>query len=98
MINHIETEAKVMDWVSAITGIAPAEMLSPIRSQHVVRARAIYTYIMRLHGLSYPQIGRYLNRDHTTVMNLYRHFETHDYRADILPQILGAFPELTTQR
>ena len=72
MINHIEIETKVMDFVSGLTGITPAEMRSPIRSQHVVRARAIYTYLMRLHGFSYPQIGRYLSRDHTTIIRLLR--------------------------
>jgi chromosomal replication initiation ATPase DnaA len=94
MINHIEIETKVMDFTSGLTGITPAEMRSPIRSAHIVRARAIYTYLMRLHGFSYPQIGRYLSRDHTTIINLYHHFEDHGYRAQILLQIEAAFPEL----
>lgn len=38
----------------------------------VVAARRVIAHKARAEGYSYPQIGRALNRDHTTVMSLLR--------------------------
>lgn len=97
MINHIETETKISDFVVALTGITPAEMRSPIRSRHIIRARSIYAYLMRLHGFRWAEIGKYLSRDHSTIRNLQRHFEKHEYLREIQDKITAGFPELYTE-
>lgn len=70
MINHIETEKRITSFVEKLTGITEVEIKSAVRNKHYVRARAIYTHVMRLHEFSYPEIGFLLNRDHTSVMHL----------------------------
>lgn len=95
MINHVEKEKQVADFVERITGITQAEAKSPIRTRHIVRARTIYAYLMRLLGFSYPEIGMYLFRDHTTIINLVRGFERKGYKAEIWHKIIFEFPELS---
>lgn len=52
------------------TGVKEAEILSRSRENRVKRARLILWQALRLDGYSYPAIGRFTNRDHTTVMYL----------------------------
>lgn len=54
--------------VSEATGVSVEDMRSPSRLRHHARARQYCFYFGRAKGLSYAQIGRYFNRDHTTVM------------------------------
>lgn len=96
MINHIETEKKVLDFVTHITGITQIELKSQVRTKHIVRARSIYAHIMRLFGFSYPEIGMYLMRDHTTIMHLVKSYSSHEYSRELGPVILEHFPELST--
>lgn len=57
-------------------GIGWADLNSASRLPHLVRARALFVWICKTHGptwLSYPIIGWWLgDRDHTTVMHLWR--------------------------
>lgn len=86
-----------MRFTVALTGIMAIEIKSRIRTKHMVRARAIYAYLMRLHGFSYPEIGVFLHRDHTTIINLIHHYERHQYSKEIGEKIKEAFPELSTE-
>lgn len=49
--------------------VSPEEIVSSRRVSHLVRARQLAAYVARVrYGASLPQIGRALNRDHTTVL------------------------------
>ncbi len=67
-IQHRSTVLKIVDAVSEATGIPSKHILSKIRTAPVARARQIVMYEARKAGLSYPQIGRALGRDHSTVV------------------------------
>lgn len=49
------------------TGITLAQMRGPSRTRFVVRARHLFMFKANQAGVSYTNIGNYLNRDHTTV-------------------------------
>ncbi len=59
----------LIEQVAAYYGIDPREIVSHKRSKHLVRARHVCFYVMRKRfGLSYPQIGQIMHRDHSTVI------------------------------
>lgn len=45
------------------------KIVSPARDTAVVRARWLIFSVARKHGFSYPEIGRSVGRDHTTVLH-----------------------------
>lgn len=47
-----------------------AMILSPRRQADLVDLRAHIARHLRAEGLSYPAIGRVLNRDHTTILHM----------------------------
>ena len=62
-------------WITyAITAAARAfyvdskDIPSPKRDPDSVDARHVAAWVMRQRDMSYPQIGRALNRDHTTII------------------------------
>lgn len=58
----------VLDAVCETCHVPVDLLLGPVRSASVARARQFAMLLLRERGLSYPEIGRALNRDHTTVM------------------------------
>lgn len=67
---HPRTMSSILKTVSRLTGIPEKQILSPRRSQDVVMARqAVMYWCVRMTTKSYPQIGRFLQRDHTTVLH-----------------------------
>ena len=52
-----------------------AEILGPSRSRAVMRARATCCYVLRERGNSFGVIGRWMKRDHSTIINACRQFE-----------------------
>ena len=48
--------------------ISPADLLSRKRRQQIVHARMALYAALRKRGWSYPRIGRFCGRDHSTVM------------------------------
>lgn len=56
--------------ISKAMGLTPKEVLSDRRDKRVVLARhAVMYWCCRLSLRSLPQIGRLMNRDHTTIMH-----------------------------
>lgn len=45
------------------------DIRSPKRDRANTEARMCISYVARLHGMTFSEIGRYLNKDHSTVMN-----------------------------
>jgi chromosomal replication initiation ATPase DnaA len=50
------------------SGTQVSEVFSTNRARHVVATRHLVMYLAHKAGLSYPEIGKAINRDHTTVM------------------------------
>jgi chromosomal replication initiator protein len=66
----------IQDAVCAALGITRAELLSPSRTERVVRARQLGMYLARdLTSLSLAEIARAFDRDHTTVLHAIRAVE-----------------------
>lgn len=79
----IATVKRVCELVSWHTGIAVRDIVGPARQGMVVRARDAVVYVARQQlGLSHPQIGARLGRDHTTIMAA---FTRADVRRDADP-------------
>lgn len=51
-----------------VTGLPVATLLGKTRSKSIVQARIALYCAARRFGYSYPEIGRGLSRDHTTVL------------------------------
>lgn len=68
---------RAMDEIGLIAlrhGITRDDILSRKKSRHIVEARNHCFWHFRQSGKSYPQIGRFFNRDHTTVLHGVRKF------------------------
>lgn len=58
---------------SKITHVHPTDILGLGRTSAEVQARALVIYALReLAGWSYPRIGEFIDRDHSSVMNLHQ--------------------------
>ncbi len=60
---------KVLAKVASITGVDAEVMRSRTRRQPVTYARQVAMWHMHRAGYSMPKIGRFFNRDHTTVLH-----------------------------
>lgn len=49
-------------------GVTLDELRSGDRHKNIAHARLVAYWLLRQRGLSFPEIGRVLNRDHTSVM------------------------------
>ena len=59
--------------VCEVWGVLRAEVLSPQRARRIAHPRmALCALLQELSGKSLPQIGRLLNRDHTTILHAVR--------------------------
>jgi chromosomal replication initiator protein len=56
-------------------GVTFAELTSKDRHRRLADARHVAAWVLRQYGLSYPEIGRVLCRDHTTAMHSVRLIE-----------------------
>jgi chromosomal replication initiator protein len=55
--------------VAAYYKLAPEDLVSPSRCHRIARPRQMALYLSRtMTGMSFPRIGRYYQRHHTTVM------------------------------
>lgn len=65
-----EVVAEVLAIVAREYGVAPAELTGPRRTRSVAEARLMaYALLRDTAGMSYPEIGQALGRDHTTVIH-----------------------------
>ncbi|MBV7408189.1 helix-turn-helix domain-containing protein [Maritimibacter sp. DP1N21-5] len=74
------TAADVVAVVARRHGLSPAAILGPNRCRPLVLARQEAMYLLR-HVLdwSYPRVGRFVRRDHTSVMHGVREVERRMY-------------------
>lgn len=67
--------AKIAGDVSEVSGVSIDEMKGRSRNRQTVDARQLCYWQGRKAGLSLPEIGRFFNRDHTTVLSGLRKLE-----------------------
>ena len=60
--------ADIASGVAALTGISVAELRGQSKEQHIADARHYAFWLCRENKMSYSFIGKYFNRDHSTVM------------------------------
>ncbi|ABD27445.1 hypothetical protein Saro_3010 [Novosphingobium aromaticivorans DSM 12444] len=73
--------------------ISEAEILSGSRFAETVDARSVVAEIMLRQGMSYPRVGRRLNRDHSSIINLHRKFPHRASRRPILAKLVDQILE-----
>ena len=75
---------KVLQVCCMVCNVTPAEVMSKDRHGYIMTARHLIVYIMR-HDftLHYAEIGRRLNRDHSTAINSFKAFSNSlEYRKE----------------
>ena len=71
--SHMALAWNVVSAAAAQVGVNPYAVISDIRTLDVGLARHVAMYVLRTrHHLSYSEIGKLLDRDHSTVMYGYR--------------------------
>lgn len=66
----------VMSVVCNYRGVSGADLIGPGRTNAIVRPRMEFCFLARKHtALSMPEIGRKINRDHTSVLNAARRID-----------------------
>lgn len=69
---EIEEEDDIVEVLARQLGFEKADIERHTRKKEVVNARDIIIYLLREYGdMSYPGIGRLLDRDHTTIIHAY---------------------------
>lgn len=63
---------ETLELVSEYTDVPIYEICGPNRSDDIVVARSLFASFMRKWGYTYHSIGKYINRDHSTVVALCR--------------------------
>lgn len=67
--------SRIASEVSQVSGVSLEEMQGRDRRKHIVAARQVCYWQARKSGHSLPEIGRFFNRDHTTVLSGIRKLE-----------------------
>lgn len=78
---------EVIAFVANKAKIPYEDVLGPLRKRVHVRARAVIIQVLAARGISLSAIGRLMNRDHSSICNLYHKFDQY-YADDELAQAL----------
>ena len=65
----------LLERVARACHVRVSDIQGPRRRQRQLQARHLAMYVFRQIGWSYPEIGRFFGRDHTTVMSAVRKVE-----------------------
>ena len=79
---------RVVDAGAEATNIRAEDFMSYRRKGHLVRARRIVYIALRSLGFSFPEIGAFVNRDHSTVMHSLR--DADDEEIEIATRVVNA--------
>lgn len=80
--------SRIIDTAADLYGVDVDEVLSTSRNDRVVRARQAACWLLRGHGMSLPEIGKAIGRDHTTVLHAVRKIDADPGRRSLLWKIL----------
>lgn len=84
------TPDKIIDFVSQKYGVSERDIKSKNRTQNIARARHVCIYIIRkMTDLSYPNIGKILQRDSSTVISAYNSIEGQIKESSLLEIEIG---------
>jgi chromosomal replication initiation ATPase DnaA len=61
-------KGEIIKLCATLFGVPVKDLVSPKRSKPIVEARFALYAALRMRGWSYTRIGRFLGRDHATVM------------------------------
>ena len=67
------------------------DLISQTRAMQFVYARAVVAKVLRERGMSFPQIGKHMNRDHSSIKNL---VDTWEKKAKRCPDMVRVFEAL----
>jgi chromosomal replication initiation ATPase DnaA len=70
-------------------GTTPEAIRGPARDKSIASARMVACWLLRQTGLSYPEIGRAVDRDHTTAIHACRVIDNDPTRLAIARQLLA---------
>lgn len=70
----ISIASRLIEAVAAEFGLSYGEVIGTGRTRRFVAARAVVARILRDRGWSTTQIGRWLHRDHSTIIHLLAHW------------------------
>ena len=75
---------KVLQVCCMVCNVTPSEVLSKCRRGDIMTARHLVVYLLRFdYALQYAEIGRKLNRDHSTAINSFKQFSNSlEYRKE----------------
>ncbi len=63
------TPQLILEEVASFTGVAADRITGPSKAKDISNARQVFIYLLtEMTDMSLPSIGRFLNRDHTTVL------------------------------
>lgn len=98
---HTHELTKLLSCVSLKTKQAAAEIIGPSRKAGLVEARQVFVWLARTIGhCTWQEIGKYLNRDHSTMMHGARklgQYLTYDKKlADLIQNIKEEWKKLWT--
>lgn len=83
MTGRVASITEVLHFVARATGISIEEITGRSRSKTNACARHVAAYVLREHRhMSYPEIGKVLDRDHTTVMHSIESMEERHLKDD----------------
>lgn len=82
--------------VASEYGLTPQEMKGPSRLPEFVEARALVADVLRHRNWSYPRIGRLLQRDHSTIINLIEKMPIYRARSKGCAEIYDALAKYRT--
>ena len=89
----------LLEAVVSVTGVSSLCIKSPRRYVRIVRARMILIYLARsMTSKSFPQIGKFLNRDHTTALHGFKKVdESRDRYEPELSRVISHLRSLNTR-
>ena len=91
---EVDGEDDIVEVLARQLGFKKEDIARHTRKQEVVNARDIIIYLLREYGdMSYPGIGRLLDRDHTTVIHAYTKLKDRYTQNPELEKILYALVE-----
>ena len=75
---------KVLQVCCMVCNVTPSEVLSKCRRGDIMTARHLVVYLLRFdYALQYAEIGRKLNRDHSTAIKSFKQFSNSlEYRKE----------------
>lgn len=73
--------------------ISYGELIGTDKHKHFVDARAVVVRILRQAGMSYAAIGKWLKKDHSSILNLYRNW---DKRAARNPMVRDVYTRIVS--